>query len=123
MDLIYIHDFRVPLLVGVYEWEKRVPQTIQLDLDFAIPPRRTEHSDRLDDTIDYAVVVKRIEETLAQQHYELIERLAEHVADLVRNEFGSPWVRVSVTKLGALKSVKRLGVTIERGLKPATLDR
>ena len=115
MDLIYIHDFRMTLLVGVYEWEKRVPQTIQLDLDLAIPPRRAEHSDRLDDTIDYAVVVKRIEETLAQQHYELIERLAEHVADLVPGEFGSPWVRVSVTKLGALKSVKRLGVTIERG--------
>ena len=57
MDLIYIHDFRVTLLVGVYEWEKRVPQTIQLDLDLAIPPRRAEHSDRLDDTIDYAVVV------------------------------------------------------------------
>ena len=117
MDIIYINDFRLTLLIGVYEWERRVPQTVQFDIELAIPPRRKQNSDAIGDTIDYAQVVQRIEQTLAGQHFLLVERLAEHVAGLVLDEFGSPWVRVSVTKLGALKNVKRLGVTIERGSK------
>lgn len=119
MDIIHINDFRLTILVGVYEWERHVPQTVQFDIELAIPSARTQNSDAIGDTIDYARVVQRIEQTLAEQHFLLLERLAEHVAGLVTGEFGSPWTRVSVTKLGALKSVKRLGVTIERGSRTA----
>lgn len=114
MDVIFISDFRLEILIGVYEWERRVPQTVQLDLEFALPPRE-KRSDRIADTIDYAKVVARIESSLAENRFLLVEALAEHVAQLVLTEFGAPWLRVSVTKLGALKGVKRLGVTIERG--------
>lgn len=117
MDTIYINDFRLTLLIGVYEWERRVPQTVQFDIELAIPPRRAPDSDAIADTIDYAHVVRRIEESLATTHFLLLERLAEHVATLIMGEFGSPWARVSVTKLGALRNVKRLGVTIERGTR------
>ena len=116
MDTIFISDFRLDILIGVYEWERRVPQTVQLDLEFALPPR-DKRSDRIADTIDYSKVVKRIEQTLAENRFLLVEALAEHIADIVLNEFGAPWIRASVTKLGALKGVKRLGVTIERGAR------
>lgn len=116
MDIIFIHDFRIEILIGVYEWERRVPQTVQLDLDIALPPRE-RRSDRIGDTIDYAKVVARIEASLAENHFLLVEALAEHISELVMTEFGTPWIRTSVTKLGALKSVKRLGVTIERGVR------
>ena len=115
MDTIYINDFRLTLLIGVYEWERRVPQTVQFDIELAIPQQRAQNSDAIGETIDYARVVARIEQTLAETHFLLLERLAEHIAGLIMGEFGSPWTRVSVTKLGALKNVKRLGVTIERG--------
>jgi len=115
MDFIFIHDYRLDILVGVYDWERTVPQTVQLDLDIALPPQRARGSDRIGDTIDYAKVVARIEESLARHRFGLVEALAEHVAALLMNEFGAPWVRVSVTKLGAIRNVKRLGVTIERG--------
>jgi 7,8-dihydroneopterin aldolase/epimerase/oxygenase len=114
MDTIFINDFRLELLVGVYEWERRVPQTVQLDLEIGLPPR-TKRSDRIGDTIDYAKVVARIEQSLAENHFLLVEALAEHIAQLVLSEFGAPWIRTSVTKLAALRGVKRLGVTIERG--------
>jgi dihydroneopterin aldolase len=114
LDIIFISDFRLEILVGVYEWERRVAQTVQLDIEIGLPPR-PKRSDRIGDTIDYAKVVARIEASLAQNRFLLIEALAEHVADIVMTEFGAPWVRASVTKLGALKGVKRLGVTIERG--------
>jgi dihydroneopterin aldolase len=114
MDTIFISDFRFDILVGVYEWERRVAQTVQLDLEIALPPR-PKRSDKIGDTIDYSKVVKRIEETLAENRFLLVEALAEHIAQLIMTEFGAPWIRASVTKLGALKGVKRLGVTIERG--------
>ena len=114
MDTIFISDFRLDILVGVYEWERRVAQTVQLDLEFGLPPR-PKRSDKIGDTIDYSKVVKRIEESLAENRFLLVEALAEHIAQLVMTEFGAPWIRASVTKLGALKGVKRLGVTIERG--------
>jgi dihydroneopterin aldolase len=116
MDTIFISDFRLEILIGVYEWERRVPQTVQLDLEIGLPPR-TKRSDKIGDTIDYARVVGRIEQSLAENRFLLVEALAEHIAQLVMGEFGAPWTRASVTKLGALKGVKRLGVTIERGTK------
>jgi dihydroneopterin aldolase len=114
MDIIFIHDFRLEILIGVYEWERRVPQTVQLDLEIALPPRE-KRSDRIGDTIDYSKIVARIEASLAENRFLLVEALAEHIAQLVLSEFHAPWVKASVTKLGALKGVKRLGVTIERG--------
>lgn len=117
MDIIFIQDFRLETLIGIYEWERRVPQTIQIDIEIGNPLSRAASTDNIDDTIDYGAVVNRIEETLKQQHFLLLERLAEHIADIVLGEFKSPWVRVSVAKLQLLRGVRRLGVTIERGAR------
>ena len=116
MDTIFISDLRLEILIGVYDWEKQVPQKVQLDLEIGLPGR-TQHSDKLGDTVDYAAVVSRVEATLAENHFGLLETLAEHIAGIVMKEFRSPWVKVSVAKLAPLKNVKRLGVTIERGKK------
>jgi len=116
MDFIFIHDFRLEILIGVYEWERRVPQTVQFDIDVGLP-HRDRRSDKIGDTIDYSKIVARVEQSLQSDRFLLIEALAEHVAQLVLTEFGAPYVKVSVTKLGALKPVKRLGVTIERGTR------
>lgn len=115
MDIIFINDFRLEILLGVYNWERRTPQTVQFDLEIGITDTGRPRSDRIGETIDYSKVVARITSSLNDTHFMLVERLAEHVAGLVMSEFKSPWVRVSVTKLAAIKGVKRLGVTIERG--------
>ena len=117
MDTIFISDLRVDILIGVNNWERKVPQTVQLDLEIAIPDTGRPRSDRIGETIDYGKVVARIISSLKENHFLLVERLAEHIAQIVMSEFRSPWVRVSVTKLAAIKGVKRLGVTIERGKK------
>jgi dihydroneopterin aldolase len=117
MDIIFIRDFRLTIRVGMYEWERIAPQTVQLDLEIGIPGTQAAQSDAIDDTIDYAKVVQRIEENLRDNKIQLLEKLAEHIAELVMGEFKAPWVKVSVTKLAALKNVRQLGVTIERGKK------
>lgn len=116
MDTIFISDLRLDILVGVYDWERKVPQKVQFDIEIGLPARKSGELD-LADTIDYAAVVSRIEASLAGRHTGLLENLAEHVAQMILREFKSPWVRVSVAKLAALKNVKRLGVTIERGAR------
>jgi dihydroneopterin aldolase len=115
MDTISIQDFRVDTIVGYYEWERQMPQTIELNIEFAIPHNQAGRSDRIRDTIDYGAVVNRTRDSLSQTRFTLLERLCEHVADILLQEFGSPWVRVSAAKIGLLRGVRRLGVTIERG--------
>jgi dihydroneopterin aldolase len=117
MDIIFIRDFRLNIKVGVYNWERIAPQTVQFDLEIGIPGRRAAQSDALQDTIDYAKVVARIEAELQDNKIGLLEKLAEHIAAMIMGEFNAPWVKVSITKLAALKNVKQLGVTIERGSK------
>ncbi len=115
MDIIFIRDFRLSIKVGMYDWERIAPQTVQFDLEIGIPGMHASQSDAIGDTIDYAKVVQRIEVSLQDNKIQLLEKLAAHIAQLVMIEFKAPWVKVSVTKLAALKNVKQLGVTIERG--------
>ncbi|SFW28658.1 dihydroneopterin aldolase [Nitrosovibrio sp. Nv17] len=114
MDIIFLQEFRTRALIGVYPWERSHSQIIQLDLEIAMPSNRACQTDDLVDALDYAVVVQRIETMLAEERFSLLEALAGRVARLILEEFGSPWVKVSVAKLGALRGVKRLGVCIER---------
>ena len=118
MDVIFISDLRLDLLIGVYDWERKVPQTVQLDLEIGIPDASRPRSDRIRETIDYAKVIERIQASLKQDRFLLVERLAEHLAQLVMTEFKAPWDKVSVSKLAVEKDVKRVGITIERGKRP-----
>ena len=115
MDTIFISELRIETLIGIYEWEKKVPQTIQLDIEVGLPGAHASHSGRIGDTIDYSRVVARVEQLFAEKHFLLLEKAGDAVADLITREFHAPWIKVSIAKLAPLKSVKRLGVTIERG--------
>lgn len=119
MDIIFINELKLDMLIGVYDWERKVPQTVQLDLEVGIPGDRAAQSDQLADTIDYAAIVSRIEASLRENRFSLLEKVAEHVAQVILRDFKSPWVKVSITKLAPLRNVRRLGVTVERGERPA----
>ncbi len=115
MDILFLKDFRIELIIGIYAWERKVPQPVLLDLEIGQPGCRACETDNLADTIDYGQVAARIKETAATLRPTLVEALAEYVAQLIRREFAASWVRVSVTKLAIVRGVRALGVTIERG--------
>lgn len=117
MDILFLRDFRLDLIIGVYEWERKVPQPVRLDLEIGLPNSRAGETDNVVDTIDYGAVAARVRDYLvhAPQPITLVETVAEHVAAIVRDEFGSPWVKVSVTKFAIVPGVKELGITVERG--------
>ena len=114
MDIIFLREIRLDARIGIYKREKSITQTVELDLDMALPDDRVFKSGKVADTIDYAVVVERIRAALVERHYGLVESLAEHVAQIILEEFHAPWVRVSIAKVGAQRSARRVGVVIER---------
>ncbi|QOJ20534.1 MAG: dihydroneopterin aldolase [Gammaproteobacteria bacterium] len=114
MDIIFLHDFKAKTLIGVYPWERIVPQTIQLDLEIALPSSRACQTDNIDDALDYALIVEKINDILTNKHFSLLEALAEHIAQTILTDFHAPWVKVSVAKLSIIRGVKRLGIRIER---------
>jgi dihydroneopterin aldolase len=115
MNTIFVHELRVDTRIGVYAWEQHLAQSLLIDLELALPSAKAFASDDFADALDYAAVVKRVQGFAADHPHKLLERFAEALADLLRTEFGSPWVRVSVAKLAPVAGVKRLGVVIERG--------
>jgi len=115
MDTIFISELRIETRIGIYEWEKEVPQTIELNLEVGLPGAHASKSGRIADTIDYREVVARIERLFREHHFALLERAGEAIAEIVTEEFNAPWVRISIAKFAPVANVKRLGVTVERG--------
>lgn len=114
MDTIFIRELRLEAGLGIYRRERVTRQMVQFDLDIGLPQSEAAVSDKVRDTIDYAVVIERVTAELASSHFGLVERLADHIAKMIIAEFGAPWVKVSVAKLGAIRGVKLVGVTVER---------
>jgi dihydroneopterin aldolase len=114
MDTIFLSEVKVETKLGVPEWERLTTQTVVLDLEIAMPHSRSCQTDTIEDTIDYGVVIARIRQSLAENSFKLVEALAEHVCQIILNEFGAPWVKIKVAKPGILPGVKALGVVIER---------
>ena len=114
MDAILIRDLRVESLIGIHKRERHVAQTVSIDLDIGLPGTAVFKSDKVADTIDYEQVAIGIKALAASGHFRLVETLAERIARLLLDEFGAPWVKVSVAKIGILGNAKFVGVTIER---------
>lgn len=119
MDIIFLSEVKIETRLGVPDWERLLPQTIVLDIELAMPHSRACQSDAIEDTIDYGAIVARLRQTLTEHSFKLVEALAEHVAQLIMKEFGTPWVKVRVGKPGILPGLRQLGVMIERGSRPA----
>ncbi len=117
MDIIYLNDLRIKTVIGVFDWEREIKQEVVIDLEMASDIRRAAETDRLDDTLDYKSVAKRVIAFVEQSDFQLVETLAERVAAIVRQEFAVPWLRLRLNKQGAVRGARDVGVIIERGTK------
>lgn len=121
MDIIYLHDLKVDCVVGIWDWERRTTQAVVFDLDIAIDIRRSAASDSIDDTVNYKAVAKRIIGFVSASQFQLVETLAEKVAEILMAEFPIPWLRLRLNKAGAIRGAADVGVILERGTRPAQL--
>ncbi len=115
MDIIYLRDLRIDTIIGIYEWERRVRQTVIIDLEMAADIRRAAATDNIEDTLNYKAVAKRLIAFVGESSFQLVETLAERIAEIVLREFDVPWVRLRVNKQGAVRGARDVGVIIERG--------
>lgn len=115
MDIVYLKDLRIKTVIGVYAWERQLKQTIVIDLEMGTDIRAAAKSDAIEDALNYKNVAKRIIEFTEGSRFQLVEALAEGIADIVLSDFEVPWLRLRVNKQGAVRGVRDVGVVIERG--------
>jgi dihydroneopterin aldolase len=118
MDTVFIEDLRIETVIGIYDWERKIRQVVAIDLEMAFDNRKPAASDDIDDTLNYKAVSKRLIAFVEGSSFQLVETLAERCAEIVREEFGVPWLRLKLSKPGAVRGSKAVGVVVERGEKP-----
>ena len=117
MDIVYIRDLEIDTVIGIYDWERKIKQTIRIDLEMGTDIRRAAETDAIQDTLNYKAVAKRIIQYVEETQPELVETLAENIAAIVMNEFDVPWLRLTVGKPGAVRRSREVGIVIERGTR------
>ena len=115
MDIIFLHNLKVDAVIGIWDWERKIRQTVEIDLDMAADIRKAAETDDVTDTLNYKLVAKRVQSFVAESEFQLVETLAERIAGIVTGEFGVTWVRVRINKPGAIRGARDVGVLIERG--------
>ena len=118
MDIVFIRELRANTVIGVYDWERSIRQSVVLDLEMATDNRLAAGSDRIEDALDYAALSARVLSFVEGSEFKLIETMAEQVAAIVTGEFGVPWLRLRLCKPGAVAAARDVGVLIERGERP-----
>lgn len=114
MDIVYIRDLRIETVIGIYDWERKIRQTVSLDLEMGTDIRKAAESDSIEDTLDYKSVAKRLIQFVEDSEFQLVETMAERIADIVLNEYDVPWMKLRLSKPGAVTGSQDVGVIIER---------
>jgi len=114
MDRIFIHALKTEAIIGIYDWERQVRQTVILDIEISADIRKAAVTDSIDDTLNYKRIAKRVLAFVEASQFHLVETLAEHLAMLVLDEFGVAWVSIILSKPGAIRNSRDVGVALER---------
>jgi 7,8-dihydroneopterin aldolase/epimerase/oxygenase len=114
MDKIFIHALKAEAIIGIYDWERQVRQTVLVDIEIGADIRKAALTDSIEDTLNYKRVAKRVLAFVEASEFQLVETLAEHLAMLILEEFGVVRVRIVLAKPGAVRSSKDVGVEVER---------
>ncbi len=118
MDKIFLQELKIETIIGIWEWERRIRQTVVVDLEMSADIARAAATDDVADTLNYKNVAKRLQQFVGESSFQLVETLAERIAAIVRDEFDVAWVKVTVHKPGAIRGSRDVGVIIERGDRP-----
>jgi dihydroneopterin aldolase len=114
VDKIFIHALKTEAIIGIFDWERQVKQTVLIDAEMSADIRKAALSDSIEDTLNYKGVAKRVLKFVEDSKFHLVETLAEQVAMLVLEEFDVAWIRICLSKPGAIRSSKDVGVILER---------
>jgi len=117
MDIIFLKKLEIETVIGIYDWEREIKQTVVLDIEMATDISKAAASDHIDDTLDYKAVAKRLIQFVGESEFGLVETLTEKIAEIIVTEFNVPWVKIVLNKRGAIRGAEGVGIIIERGKK------
>ena len=113
-DTVFVHELKVETIIGIWGWERKIRQIVSIDLEMGADIRRAAETDSIDDTLNYKAISKRVQQFVADSEFQLVETMTEKIAELVLQEFKVPWVQVRVSKPGAIRGAKNVGILIHR---------
>lgn len=114
MDIVYIRDLKIETVIGVFDWERQIRQMVSLDVEMATDNPKAAATDQIEDALDYGIVSQRLVSFVEASNFKLMETLAEKITEIILNEFNVPWVKLRLSKLGAIRGSKDVGIIIER---------
>ncbi len=121
MSAIFIEALKVDVIIGVFEWEKRIPQTVLIDLEIVTDSSVAAISDNIADALNYKDIAKRVMNFASESRFTLIETLAERTANLLIKEFKISTIKVTVNKPRAVRHSKNVRITVEKSAHEESL--
>ncbi|MCJ7824037.1 MAG: dihydroneopterin aldolase [Anaerolineales bacterium] len=115
-DRIVIRDLLLRGIIGINDWEREKRQDILINITLIGNLRAAGESDKIEDTINYRTLTKKIIEHVEGSARHTVEALAADIAKLCLSTEGVQRTQVRVEKPGALRFAKSVGVEIERSL-------
>jgi 7,8-dihydroneopterin aldolase/epimerase/oxygenase len=113
-DIIYIKDLRVKTIIGIFDWERKTKQEVSIDMEFPFDCKKAAASDSIDDALDYKVITKAVIKFVEESSFQLQETLAEGIAALIKENFDVESLKLRISKPGALRGAKDVGLVIHR---------
>ena len=113
-DIIYIKDLRVETIIGIFDWERKVKQEVSIDLEFPFDCKKAAATDSIEDTVNYKAIAKSVIKFVEESSFQLQENLAEGIAALVKEEYGVESIKLRISKPGAIRGSKDVGLIIYR---------
>lgn len=117
MDIIFLGGLEIETVIGIYDWERTIKQKIVLDIEMAFDIKKAAYTDDIAYALDYKSVTDRVVDFVESSEFLLVETLIEEIAKLLLNEFPTPWVKITLNKIGAISRARDVGIIIERGQK------
>lgn len=117
MDIIFLGGLEIETVIGIFDWERTIKQKIMLDIEMGFDIRKAAASDDINHTLDYKTVSERVVSFVENSEYFLVETLIEAIANMILSEFPTPWVKITLNKMGAITRARDVGIIIERGQK------
>ncbi len=114
MDTIFLTALKVETTIGIWDWERKIRQTVVIDLEMGTDIRDAVESDDIKDALNYKLIAKRVQQFVADSSFQLVEALTGRIAEIILDEFDVPWVQVRVNKIGAIRNARDVGVQIRR---------
>lgn len=115
MDIIFLGGLEIKTIIGIYDWERETQQTVVLDIEMAYDINKAAETDDIEYALDYKKVSKRIIGFVEQSQFFLVEKLAVEIVNIIQNEFGVSWVKLTLNKKGAISGASDVGLIVERG--------